>query len=99
MVLFVIFNLKNLKIMKNRKKLAKGVIALSMALSFGTAILAPTHEAVASGGSNGYSSKMAYSILCYDQNSCRIVSAGATCVSGYSGCIPNPCPPGTTPDY
>jgi hypothetical protein len=36
--------------MKNRKKLAKGVIALSMALSFGIAILAPTHEAVASGG-------------------------------------------------
>jgi len=36
--------------MKNRKKLAKGVVALSMALSFGTAILAPTHEAVASGG-------------------------------------------------
>ncbi len=35
--------------MKNRKKLAKGVIALSMALSFGAAILAPTHEAVASG--------------------------------------------------
>jgi hypothetical protein len=36
--------------MKNRKKLVKGVFALSMALSFGTAILAPTHEAVASGG-------------------------------------------------
>jgi hypothetical protein len=35
--------------MKNRKKLAKGVVALSMALSLGTAILAPTHEAVASG--------------------------------------------------
>lgn len=40
--------------MKNRKKLAKGVIALSIALSFGTAILAPTHEAVASGGDNCY---------------------------------------------
>ena len=36
--------------MKNRKKLAKGVVALSMVLSFGGAILAPTHEAVASGG-------------------------------------------------
>jgi hypothetical protein len=34
--------------MKNRKKLAKGVLTLSMALSLGTAILAPTHEAVAS---------------------------------------------------
>jgi hypothetical protein len=41
---------KNLATMKNRKKLAKGVVALSMALSFGTAILAPTHEAVASCG-------------------------------------------------
>jgi len=36
--------------MKNRKKLAKGVFALSMVLSFGGAILAPTHEAVASCG-------------------------------------------------
>jgi len=36
--------------MKNRKKLAKGVVALSMVLSFGGVILAPTHEAVASGG-------------------------------------------------
>jgi len=40
--------------MKNRKKLAKGVFALSMALSFGGAILAPTHEAVASGGGQLY---------------------------------------------
>jgi hypothetical protein len=36
--------------MKNRKKLAKGVLTLSMALGFGIPILAPTHEAVASCG-------------------------------------------------
>jgi len=40
--------------MKNRKKLAKGVVALSMVLSFGGVILAPTHEAVASGGGCGF---------------------------------------------
>ncbi len=83
--------------MKNRKKLAKGVVALSMALSFGAAILAPTHEAVASGGSNGYSPQRGSPIPCYNQNNCNLVSAGATCVPGYLGCIPNPCPPGTTP--
>jgi hypothetical protein len=46
-------NLKKFNNMKNRKKLAKGVVALSMVLSFGGAILAPTHEAVASAGCTG----------------------------------------------
>lgn len=64
--------------MKNRKKLAKGVVALSMAVAFGTAILAPTHEAVASCG--GCKSKACvYTITSPDSGSMDCKNTGSVC--------------------
>ncbi len=67
--------------MKNRKKLAKGVVALSMALTFGAAILAPTHEAVASGGSECSNCKSSWCQSSMSYRACNSSGNGVSCAA------------------
>ncbi len=74
--------------MKNRKKLALLAFATSMAV---LSWVYPLKQVKAEVG------RRAHPIPCYHQDTCTPVSAGADCVPGSMGCIPNPCPSGTTP--